>query len=65
LRESKNIEKFAELYYFTMKKNKAKEFYFFTVRYFEELLLNDNVYLYEVEYADKIVAMGFLCMEKI
>ena len=64
LRESKNIEKFAELYYFTMKKNKAKEFYFFTGRYFEELLLDDDVYLYEVEYADKIVAMGFFMYGK-
>lgn len=58
-RESCDIDKFIELYNATMLKNSATEFYFFPKSYYQNLLKNPNVKLYEIEYENSIVAMGF------
>ena len=57
--ESRNIDKFIELYYYTMQKNSADNFYFFKKNYFNNLLNLENVKLYEVKYNDEIIAMAF------
>ena len=59
INESNNLDKFIELYNETMKKNDATDFYFFKKEYYEKLLQNDNVKLYEVIFEDSIIAMGF------
>ena len=56
---TENIEKFINLYYETMKKNEADRFYFFIRQYFHDLLNLDGVYLYEVVYEGKTIAMSF------
>lgn len=57
--ESKDITAFLDLYFQTMKKNTADEFYFFQENYFHELLALDNVKLYEVSYSNAVVSTGF------
>jgi len=57
--ESVNIDKFIELYNETMKKNEASDFYFFSKEYYEKLLQNTNIKLYELVYESQVVAMGF------
>ena len=59
IKQSRNIEKFIEIYYFTMKKNNATKFYFFDKKYFEKLLNLNNVVLYEAIYNNEIIAMSF------
>ncbi len=58
-RESSDIDKFIELYNATMSKNDASEFYFFPKTYYQNLLNNKNIQLYEIKYENNIVAMGF------
>jgi hypothetical protein len=63
---TENIEKFVDLYYETMKKNEADKFYFFDTQYFHDLLNLDGVYLYEVVYEGKTIAMSFfMCTSEI
>jgi len=57
--ESDNITKFIELYNATMKKNNADKFYFFQDKYYQNLLKNQYIRLYEVKYNNEIIAMGF------
>ena len=57
--ESRDIDKFIKLYNETMKKNKANKFYYFSKNYYENLLRNENIKLYEIEYNKNIVSMGF------
>jgi hypothetical protein len=56
---TENIEKFVNLYYETMKINEADKFYYFDTKYFHNLLNIDGVYLYEVVYEGKTIAMSF------
>jgi len=57
--ESVNIAKFIELYNATMLKNDANDFYFFNKDYYNNLLKNKSIKLYELIYEEKIIAMGF------
>lgn len=59
INESNNISKFIELYNVTMHKNNAEDFYFFNENYYNNLLQNKNIKLYEVIYDNEIIAMGF------
>jgi hypothetical protein len=59
IQKSENIDKFIELYNKTMHKNNADEFYFFDKAYYIDLLGNKNIELYEVQYEDEIISMGF------
>lgn len=65
-RRTEDVEKFVDLYYETMKKNEADEFYYFDTRYFYHLLNVDGVHLYEVVYEGKTIAMSFfMCTSEI
>jgi hypothetical protein len=59
IKESDNLDKFIEIYNQTMKKNNADDFYFFSRKYYEQLIQNPNIKLYEVLYKSKVIAMGF------
>jgi len=57
--ESKNIEKFIELYTATMTKNEADDFYFFNKKQYNQLLDLEQARLFEITAGDDIIAMGF------
>ncbi len=57
--ESKNIEKFIDIYTITMKKNYADDFYLFDKVFFEKLFTLKDVKLYEILFEDQVIAMGF------
>lgn len=57
--KSRDIDKFIDIYKKTMKKNKAREFYYFDKHYFKQLYLLPDAYLYEVVFNGEIIAMGF------
>ena len=65
VKESKNIDKFIEIYNKTMKKNDASNFYFFDKNYYLTLIKNRNTKLYEVIHNDEIIAMGFFAFNCI
>lgn len=56
-----NIENFLEIYYSTMERNEASDFYYFDQSYFDKCLKNfkDNIVLVEVLYENKVIAMSF------
>ncbi len=56
-----NIDNFKEIYYSTMKRNHASDFYYFGQDYFDSLLhyFNKNILLIKAIYQDKTIAMGF------
>ena len=64
IEKSNNIEKFLELYYFTMSKNKASDFYYFDKRYFEKLISLPGVELYACIFNNEIIAMSFFIFSK-
>lgn len=51
------IKKFYTLYNMTMKKNNASKFYFFDLKYFEDLLKIKNVQLHSIYLNEKIISM--------
>ena len=55
------IHKFKEVYYATMDRNKASEYYYFDDEYFNKCLdmFNENIILIEVTYNDKVIASAF------
>jgi len=57
--ESRNIEKFIEIYEGTMLKNKADSFYYFDKCFFDNLLSLNKVKMFEVKYEGAIIAMAF------
>lgn len=59
LRKTTDIDSFIRLYEATMKKNDAEEFYFFDKEYFKNLLLFNNVELYEVLYKERVISSSF------
>jgi len=59
IKKSDNVDKFIEIYYQTMKKNNADEFYFFDKKYFDDLLKLKEVELYETIFEGEIIAMSF------
>jgi len=64
VQESTNINIFMELYNKTMEKNSADQFYLFDKSYYQNLLDNPLVKLYEVVYDETIIAMGFFMYGK-
>lgn len=60
-RSPKNIDRFKEIYYSTMNRNDASEFYYFDGNYFKNCLneFSDNTLLIEVLYENKVIAAGF------
>ncbi|MCB9426834.1 MAG: GNAT family N-acetyltransferase [Flavobacteriales bacterium] len=63
--KSNNIEGFLELYYKTMDKNNAGEYYYFKKDYFEALLQLKEVELFEVKYGGKTISSGFFMFSGI
>jgi hypothetical protein len=57
--KSNNLDKFIELYEKTMDKNKATEFYYFSRDYYEKLLNNESIELYEIKKYDEVISSGF------
>lgn len=57
----KDISEFKDIYYSTMDRNKADEYYYFDDAYFSKCVnfFNENILLIEVKYNEKIIAMGF------
>lgn len=56
-----NINNFKEIYYSTMDRNDASDFYYFDDEYFDKCLslIGDNILLVEAIYEEKTIAMGF------
>lgn len=54
-----NIKSFSRLYFETMKKNSADNFYFFSENYFNEILKLENTKLFEVSYNNIPISVGF------
>ena len=54
-----DIEMFIELYEKTMDKNNAADFYYFSREYYEQLLDNRNIELYEVRQDNRTISMAF------
>lgn len=57
--KSDNIEAFIELYEKTMDKNNATDFYYFSREYYEQLISNENIELYEIRQDKQIISMAF------
>lgn len=57
--KSDNIETFIELYEKTMDKNNATDFYYFSRDYYEQLISNEDIELYEIRQDGKIFSMAF------
>jgi hypothetical protein len=55
-----NLDDFKKLYYQTMEKNNAKDFYFFDDKYFDKLISFNEVGLYSVKLGDQVIAMSFM-----
>lgn len=55
-----NLDEFKKIYYATMDRNKATDFYYFDQNYFEDCisLLKTNIVLIEALYEGKTIAMG-------
>jgi hypothetical protein len=56
---SNNLDNFMELYYDTMKKNNASNFYYFDKEYFQKLNELDDVNLYTVKFDGEVISSGF------
>ena len=56
-----NIDSFKEIYYQTMDRNNANEYYYFDEQYFSQCLkhFKSNLLIVEAIYDDKTIAMGF------
>lgn len=63
IEESYNLDNFIELYEKTMKKNEASSFYFFSKKYYENLLNNKNIKLYEIKKDNEIISSAFFMFD--
>lgn len=56
-----NVDSFIEIYYSTMERDKATDFYYFPKEYFNRCLelFGNDIILVEAIYEDKIIAAGF------
>lgn len=56
-----DIKNFREIYYSTMNRNNASEFYYFNDKYFQDCMnfFKDNILLVEAIYEEKTIAAGF------
>ncbi|MBC5995806.1 GNAT family N-acetyltransferase [Romboutsia ilealis] len=65
IEKPENIRDFKEIYYSTMDRNEASEYYYFDDEYFEKCLtyFRENLIIIEVIYDDKVIASGlyFVC----
>lgn len=64
VKQSSNIEQFIALYYETMKRNNATDFYFFKQEYFENLLKNKNTIMFEACFNGKIISMAIFIFDE-
>ncbi|MCI7501223.1 MAG: hypothetical protein MSA54_04690 [Campylobacter sp.] len=64
VKQSSNIEQFVALYYETMKRNDATDFYFFKQEYFENLLKNKNTIMFEACFNGKIISMAIFIFDE-
>lgn len=60
-RNPNNIKHFMDIYYSTMDRNKASNYYYFDKDYFEQCIVSfsDNILIVEAIYEDIVIAMGF------
>ena len=56
-----NIKSFLEIYYSTMNRNKAQDYYYFDEKYFMNCIkyFKENIVIVEAIYEEKTIAMGF------
>lgn len=54
-----DLDLFMDLYYKTMKKNEASDFYYFDKDYFKNMIEMEAVNLFAVKYEDKVISSGF------
>ena len=54
-----DIDLFMDLYYKTMKKNEASDFYYFDKDYFQKMMAMNDVNLFAVKYEEKVISSGF------
>lgn len=56
-----DLHSFKGIYYATMKRNEAKDYYYFSDTYFEQCLrsFREHILLVEAVYEDKVIAAGF------
>lgn len=61
IEEPESIDEFLEIYYSTMDRNNADEYYYFDQEYFSKTLKNfkENILLVKSIYGEKTIAMGF------
>ena len=64
IRKSDDISTFFNLYYETMKRNNADNFYFFDKSYFKKLLSIKGTELYEVVLDNKVISASFIMYGK-
>jgi hypothetical protein len=64
LQRTEDVSSFMEMYYETMKRNQAEEFYFFDELYFKKLLQINGTRLYQVKLGDEIVCASFVLSGK-
>ena len=62
--KSNNSKLFIEMYYDTMKRNNALDYYYFKVDYFDKLFIRNDAQLFEVIKDDRIIAMGIILFGK-
>ena len=60
IEKPKDIGNFKDIYYSTMDRNEAKEYYYFDDEYFDKLLeyYSENIVLVEANYQNKVIASG-------
>ncbi|CUU79800.1 Methionyl-tRNA formyltransferase [Campylobacter hyointestinalis subsp. hyointestinalis] len=64
VKQSLDIDKFITLYYETMKRNGASDFYFFSKDYFERLLNLNNAVMFEASVKAETISMAIFLYDK-
>lgn len=61
IKSPEDLHSFKEIYYATMERNEAKDYYYFSDVYFEQCLssFREHILLVEAVYEDKVIAAGF------
>ena len=59
-----NVAIFMEMYYETMRRNQAEEFYFFDEAYFKKIISLKNCELYEVRLGEEVICSSFVLLGK-
>nr|WP_256522620.1 GNAT family N-acetyltransferase [Halobacillus sp. A5] len=60
-KDPNNLKRFKDVYFSTMNRNQASEYYYFDNEYFSKCmdLFGDNIVVVEALYGEEIIAMGF------